>query len=125
MPINNGKILISVYFKDNDTWVDNYTCLSGEGWTVDLPVGSYYAVFNTEYENFTSFNRTVEIAMPNVKFYINVTSVTTNNKTVNITAKTDIPKDILWEGNYYLYYQTELRLMQLMVLTVSGGSTYI
>ena len=31
-------------------------------------------------------------------YYINVTSLATNNKTVNITAKTDIPKDILWDG---------------------------
>ena len=30
-----------------------------------------------------------------MKYYINVTSLTTNNKTVNITAKSNIPNDIL------------------------------
>ena len=98
IPVTNGNILISVYFKDNGDWVRNYTCLSGEGWIPDLPVGSYIAVFNTEYAEFKPINRTITITLPNVKYSINVTSVTTNNKTVNITAKTDIPKDILWEG---------------------------
>ena len=98
IPVTNGNISISVYIKDNGVWVRNYTCLSGEGWIPDLPVGSYIAVFDTEYAEFQKINRTVTITMPNVKYSINVTSVTTNNKTVNITAKTDIPKDILWDG---------------------------
>ena len=98
MPVTNGNISISVYFKDNGVWVRNYTCLSGEGWIPDLPAGSYIAVFDTEYAEFQKINRTVTITMPNVRYSINVSSVTTNNKTVNITAKTDIPKDILWDG---------------------------
>ncbi|WP_458453807.1 right-handed parallel beta-helix repeat-containing protein [Methanobrevibacter sp.] len=103
IPVTNGHISISVYFKDNDSWVRNYTCLSGEEWTVDLPVGSYYAIFDTEYEKFQPINRTITITVPNVKYYINVTSLTTNNKTVNITAKSDIPKDILWDGKLLFY----------------------
>ena len=98
IPVTNGNILISVYFKDNGEWVRNYTCLSGEGWIPDLPVGSYIAVFNTEYAEFQRINRTIIITLPNVRYSINVTSLTTNNKTVNITSKTDIPKDILWDG---------------------------
>ena len=98
IPVTNGNISISVYFKDNGVWVRNYTCLSGEGWIPDLPVGSYIAVFDTEYAEFQKINRTVTITMPNVRYSINVSSVTTNNKTVNITAKSDIPKDILWDG---------------------------
>ena len=98
IPVTNGNILISVYFKDNGEWVRNYTCLSGEGWIPDLPVGSYIVVFDTEYAEFQKINRTVTITMPNVRYSINVSSVTTNNKTVNITAKTDIPKNILWDG---------------------------
>ena len=98
IPVTNGNISISVYFKDNGEWVRNYTCLSGEGWIPDLPVGSYIAFFDTEYAKFQKINRTVTITMPNVRYSINVSSVTTNNKTVNITAKTDIPKNILWEG---------------------------
>ncbi|WP_407422302.1 hypothetical protein [Methanobrevibacter sp.] len=100
IPVTNGNISISVYFKDNGVWVRNYTCLSGEGWIPDLPVGSYIAFFDTEYAEFQKINRTVTITMPNVRYSINVSSVTTNNKTVNITAKTDIPKDILWEGKF-------------------------
>ena len=98
IPVTNGNISISVYFKDNGVWVRNYTCLSGEGWIPDLPVGSYIAFFDTEYAEFQRINRTVTITMPNVRYSINVSSLATNNKTVNITAKSDIPKDILWEG---------------------------
>ena len=98
IPVTNGNISISVYFKDNNSWVRNYSCLSGEGWIPDLPVGSYYAIFDTEYAGFQAINRTITITIPNVRYYINVTSITTNNKTVNITAKSDIPKDILWDG---------------------------
>ena len=96
IPVTNGNISISVY--SNNEWVGNYTCLSGEGWIPDLPVGSYIAVFNTEYAEFQSINRTITITMPDGKYYVNVTSLATNNKTVNITAKTNVPKDIIWEG---------------------------
>jgi hypothetical protein len=98
IPVTNGNISISVYFKDNNSWVGNYSCLSGEGWAVSLPVGSYYANFTTEYAGFQAISRTITITIPNFGYYINVTSLATNNKTVNITAKSDIPKDILWDG---------------------------
>ena len=95
IPVTNGNISISVYFKDNGDWVRNYTCLIGAGWIPDLPVGSYIAVFNnTEYAEFQPINRTIRI-IPNIKFYANVTSAETNNRTVNITAKSNIPQDIL------------------------------
>ena len=92
-PITNGNISISVYFKDGD-WIGNYGCLNGEGWIPDLPVGSYYAIFDTEYTEFQPINRTIKI-IPNIKFYANVTSAETNNRTVNITAKSNIPQDIV------------------------------
>ena len=92
--INNGKISISVYFKDNNSWVGNYSCLSGEGWTVSLPVGSYYANFDTEYDGFDAINRTIKV-VPDAQFYVKVTPVTTHNKTVNITTKSNIPQDII------------------------------
>ena len=94
MPVNNGNISISVYFKDNNSWVRNYSCLSGEGWTISLPVGSYYANFTTEYAGFEAISRTIKI-IPNIPYYVNVTPVTTNNRTVNITAKSNIPQDIM------------------------------
>ena len=96
IPVTNGNISISVY--SNNEWVGNYTCLSGEGWIPDLLVGSYIAVFDTEYAEFQEINRTVTITMPDGKYYVNVTSLATNNKTVNITAKTNVPNDIIWEG---------------------------
>ena len=94
MPVYNGNISISVYYKDNNSWVENYSCLSGEGWIPDLPVGSYYAIFNTEYAEFQSIIRTIKI-IPNIKFYVNVTSQTTNNKTVNITAISNIYSEVM------------------------------
>jgi len=100
MPITNGNISITVYSDENDRGAVNYNCLSGEGWIVDLPVGSYNAVINTEYKGLGPIIRTIEITMPTVQFYINVTSLTTNNKTVNITAKSNIPKNLLWDGKF-------------------------
>ena len=98
MAITNGIISMTIYFNDNQRAVAKYTCLSGEGWTVDLPVGSYYAVFRTEYKGSEPVIRNMEIIMPVVQFYVNVTSVTTNSKTANITAKSNIPKNLLWDG---------------------------
>ena len=98
VPITDGNISISVYIKDNDSWVANYSCLSGEGWIPDLRVGSYYVIFNTEYGEFQPINRTITVIIPAGKYYANVTSHTTNNKTVNITAKTNVPENITWDG---------------------------
>jgi len=69
IPVTNGNISISVYFKDNNSWVRNYSCLSGEGWAVSLPVGSYYANFTTEYAGFQAISRTITITIPNVVLY--------------------------------------------------------
>ena len=88
--MTNGNISISVYFKGNNSWIGNYSCLSGEGWIPDLPTGSYYAIFDTEYAEFKPIIRTISI-----QYYVNVTSITTNNTTVNITAKSNIPNEII------------------------------
>lgn len=93
MSVDNGNISISVYDK-NDSLIGEYSCLSGEGWTMNLPVRSYYAIFNTEYAGFEAINRTITV-IPNIKYYINVTPMTTNNKIVNLTAKSNIPTDII------------------------------
>uniref|UniRef100_UPI0025FE8521 Ig-like domain-containing protein n=1 Tax=uncultured Methanobrevibacter sp. TaxID=253161 RepID=UPI0025FE8521 len=94
MSVDNGNISISVYDKNNDSLIGEYCCLSGEGWTVNLPVGSYYAIFNTEYAGFKAINRTITV-IPNTEYYINVTPVTTSSKIVNLTAKSNIPTDII------------------------------
>ena len=92
--MNNGNISISVYYKNNNSWVGNYSCLSGEGWTVSLPAGYYFVIFDTEYAEFKAINRTIKV-IPDVQFYANVTPVTTNYRIVNITAKSNIPQDIV------------------------------
>ena len=61
MPVSNGNISISIYNKTNGEWIGNYSCLSGEGWAVDLLPGSYYAIFNTEYYGFTPVNRSITV----------------------------------------------------------------
>ena len=63
-----------------------------------MPVGSYYAIFNTEYKLFTPVKKTITV-IPNIPYYANVTPVTTNNRTVNITANSNIPQDII-EGKF-------------------------
>lgn len=88
MPVTNGNISISVYFKDNNSWVDNYSCLSGEGWIPDLPVGSYYAVFNTEYAEFKPINRTITVNKAKTELFTNpITAAYNTNKALIITLK--------------------------------------
>ena len=94
MSIDNGNISIKVYHQNNGSEAGEYSCLSGQGWAVNLPIGSYYALFNTEYAGFEKVNRTITI-LPDEEFYINITSLTTDNKTVTIAAISNIPKDII------------------------------
>ena len=98
MPLNNANISISLYFENNDELVGNYSCTSDEGWIVNLPVGSYYAIFDTEYGYFQPINRTVKIIVPDVQYYVNMISVSSHNKTVNITAESNIPENLFWDG---------------------------
>ena len=94
MPIDNGNISISVYNKNDGSLVTEDSCLSGEGWAVDLPAGSYYAIFNTEYAGFKAINRTITV-IPDIEYYINITLESTNNLTAHIAAKSNIPEDII------------------------------
>ena len=98
LPVTDGNISISIYCKNNDSLVGNYICLSGEEWAVELPVGSYYAIYNTEYIGFEAINRTITITLPDIQYYANVTSVTSNNKTINITAKSNIPDNLFMDA---------------------------
>ena len=88
IPVNNGNISISVYFKDNNSWVGNYSCLSGEGWAVSLPVGSYYANFTTEYAGFQAINRTITINKAKTELTAKAITATHNsNKKLIISLK--------------------------------------
>ena len=65
------NISIRIYFKGNNSWVGNYRCLSGEGWIPDLPVGHYYAIFDTEYAEFQPINRTITVVPDNTFLALN------------------------------------------------------
>ena len=69
IPITNRNIAIRVYSKDKGILVGNYNCLSGEGWIPNLPVGYYYAIFDTEYPEFQPINRTLTVAAPEHTFW--------------------------------------------------------
>ena len=94
MPVDDGIISMKLYNKSNDVNIANYTCISGEGWTVDLPVGNYYAILNTEYAKFKPVSRIINV-LPDVEYYVTVIPTTSNNLTVDIIAKSNIPQDIV------------------------------
>ena len=86
LPVDNGNILISIY-NNNGSWFGNYSCLSGEGWIVDLPVGSYYVIYDTEYAGFQAINRTITINKGNS--VLNISDVTLDYGTsTNVTVTT-------------------------------------
>ena len=90
MPVTNGNISISVYFKDNNSWVRNYSCLSSEGWIPDLLVGSYYAIFDTEYAGFQAINRTITINKAKTELAAKAVTVTYNSNKKMVITLTDI-----------------------------------
>ena len=88
IPVNNANISMSLYFKNNDSLVGNYSFLSGDKWTVDLPVGYYYAIFNTEYAEFQPINITVHINPLEAELTASaITSIYNVNKALVITLK--------------------------------------
>ena len=86
MRINNGNIIINVYYKNNDSWVGNYSCLSGQGWNACLPAGIYYAVIKTEYKGFQPINRTITIVPENSFTALNKTINGNDNAIINLTT---------------------------------------
>ena len=85
IPVTNGNISISVYSKDNNRWVGNYSRLSGEGWIPDLPVGYYYAIFNTEYAEFKPINRTITVVSDNTFLALNYTINGNDNSVIELS----------------------------------------
>ena len=130
MPVTNGNISISIYYKNNDTWVGNYSCLSGEGWTVDLPAGFYYAIYNTEYKNFEKINRTITINKANSS--LNISDVTldygtstyvtvTTEGATGITAKIN-DMDAVVKNNTIIIPILYLGTYTLTVTTIADGN---
>lgn len=77
----NGKVL-------------NATKVTNEDGKIVLEdvTGDYYLIVRHDADQYYTYAETVST---NMKLYANVTSIATNNKTVNITAKSNIPQDII------------------------------
>lgn len=85
MRIANGNISISVYRKDDGSLFRNCSCMSGEAWAVDLPVGFYYAIYNTEYNKFNPVTRTIAIGSDSTFYALNKTVNGNDSNEVNLT----------------------------------------
>ena len=77
----NGNILNAIYTTDKDGKI-----------VLEDVFGDYLIVVCHDTD---SYYTEVETISTNMKFYVNVTPISTNNKTVNITAKSNVPHDIL------------------------------
>ena len=97
IPVDNGIISIRVVGLDIE-FTKDYNCLSGEEWDVNLPIGHYYAIFNTEYYGFQPINRTIKI-MPSNSF--SALSHIINSQTGNIINLTNNFKfNPTWDGDF-------------------------
>ena len=126
MLLENANISISIYYKDNDSWVGNYRCLSGEGWVVDLPAGLYYAIYDAEYFGFQEVNRTITINK--IQSDLNVSDVTldygtstnvtvTTHEAIGITAKIDVDNATV-VGNTIMIPSLDVGTYLLTVTTI-------
>ena len=88
MPIKNTNITIRVY--KNNALVGTYYALSGEGWVVELDVGSYIAVCSVENQAYEvePANATMAISKADTKVTsAAVSAVYNNNKNLVVTLK--------------------------------------
>ena len=113
IPVTNGNISISVYFK-NGTWFDNYSCLSGEGWTVNLPVGSYYAIFDTEYAEFQPINRTITVLPDNT--FLSLNNLINNNGLSEI----NLTKDYHFDSELDSEFKNGIAINKNMIINGQG-----
>jgi hypothetical protein len=87
-PINNANITVRVY--KNNTLVGTYYALSGEGWVVELDLGSYIAVCSVENQAYEvePANATLTISKASTKIIApDVTAVYGANKNLVVTLK--------------------------------------
>ena len=76
---------------------DEYTITDGTLTLTGLDEGSYNvtAFWKGDADYKEAANSTKFWTIENIEYYVNVTSLSTNNLTVNITAKSNIPNDII------------------------------
>ncbi|WP_407453476.1 right-handed parallel beta-helix repeat-containing protein [Methanobrevibacter sp.] len=100
MPVTNGNISISIYNKTNGEFIGNYSCISGDGWIVDLPVGQFNAVYDTEYWGFAPVNRTITVLPHNTFWALNNTINGNDNDTIvldrDYTYNPTFDYDLTW-----------------------------
>ena len=86
--ITDANITIDVYYKNNNSWVGKYDCLSGDEWEVPLPIGSYIAKLNTEYIDFETVTMSITITKCTTQLTAPEVTTTYNvNKDLEITLK--------------------------------------
>ncbi|MBQ6139561.1 MAG: hypothetical protein IJI80_07810 [Methanobrevibacter sp.] len=83
---NGLNAVISIY--KNGTFVGNYSVLTGEGWVVNLPVGTYNAILSITNINVAPASATITVAKNPAKLIASsVTAIYNNNKYLVITLK--------------------------------------
>ena len=85
--LDGVKTTVSIY-KDG-AFVANYSALSGEGWTVDLPVGTYTAELSIPGSNVAPVNRTITVAKDPTKITASAVTATYNVKKYLVITLTD------------------------------------
>ena len=129
-PIENGNISISVYNKDNGSWFCNYSCLSGEGWVVNLPAGSYSVIYDTEYYGSEPFTRTIRIDKASSDMNVSDVSLDYGNSTgipvatkgaIGITAKID-DNNATVVGNTIMISSLDVGTYILTVMTIPDSN---
>jgi hypothetical protein len=80
----------------NDKIVLNEVKVTDENGTIVLPTiaGDNYFI-GARHDTDSYYTEKVNTTLNNTEFNVNVTSQTTNNKTVNITAKSNIPNEVI------------------------------
>ena len=98
MPIANANVSISVYYKENDTLYGKFSCLSGEGWAVNLHSGNYTAVLATEYEGFNPVRVTITVIKGNSTLKVNDMAFdygSTGSTTVEFTNALNVTAEVV------------------------------
>jgi predicted outer membrane repeat protein len=90
---NEAGINITIVGIINDNIINTTKITDSDGKIVLEDVTGDYLIF--AHHDADSYYTQTKTSATNMQFYVNVTSITTNNKTVNITAKSNIPNEIL------------------------------
>ena len=113
MSINNGNISITISNKTGGE-TKKYSCLSGEGWIVELPVGSYSASFNTQYKDFAKIDKTLTVN-PDTSFSALDYIINNNNNSV-----INLPHDFYFDKDYDVDYVNGIVINRPVIINGNG-----